>query len=68
MEVKWHHWMPLAGFSEDVAFARQLMATSPPLPLSHPVGVLVVSAMVTPVKSYQKWWEIQLAIHPIVGR
>ena len=40
----------------------------PPLsgfPLSHPVGVLLILA--TPVKSYLKWWEIQLAIHPIVG-
>ena len=34
-------------------------------PPSHPVGVLLVLA--TPVKNYLKWWEIQLAIHPIVG-
>ena len=34
-------------------------------PHSHPVGVLLVLA--TPVKNYLKWWEIQLAIHPMVG-
>ena len=44
-------------FSEDVAFARHFVATRPP---SHPIGVLVVLA--TPVKSYLKWREIQLAI------
>ena len=48
----------LAGFSEDVAFARHFVA-------SHPVGVLLILA--TPVKNYLKWREIQLAIHPIVG-
>ena len=32
---------------------------------SHPAGVLLILA--TPVKNYLKWWEIQLAIHPIVG-
>ena len=32
---------------------------------SHPPGVLLILA--TPVKNYLKWWEIQLAIHPIVG-
>ena len=32
----------------------------------HPVGVLLELA--TPIKNYLKWWEIQLAIHPIVGR
>ena len=52
----------LAGFSEDVAFARHF--THPPPP-SHPVGVLLV--LTTPVKNYLKRWEIQLAIHPIVG-
>ena len=46
-------------FSEDIAFARHFVATRPPPP-SHPVGVLVVLA--TPVKSYLKWREIQLAI------
>ena len=34
-------------------------------PPSHPVGVLLVLA--TPINNYLKWWEIQLAIHPIVG-
>ena len=32
---------------------------------SHPAGVLLI--LTTPVKNYLKWWEIQLAIHPIVG-
>ena len=54
----------LAGFSEDIAFARHFVATSPPPPF-HPIRVLLVLA--TPVKTYLKWWEIQLAIHPIVG-
>ena len=54
----------LAGFGEDVAFARYFVATHPPPP-SHPVGVLLTLAM--PVKHYLKWWEIQLAIHPILG-
>ena len=54
----------LAGFSEDGAFARHFVATRPPPP-SHPVGVLLILAM--PVKNYLKWWEIWLAIHPIVG-
>ena len=49
----------LAGFGEDVAFAHHFVATYPP---PHPVGVLLVLA--TPDL---KWWEIQLAIHPIVG-
>ena len=54
----------LAGFGEDVAFARHFVATHPPPP-SHPVGVLLVLA--TPVNNYLKWQEIQQAIHPIVG-
>ena len=49
----------LAGFSEDVAFARHFVASYPP------VGVLLILA--TPAKNYLKWQEIQLAIHPIVG-
>ena len=48
----------LAGFSEDIAFARHFVA-------SHPVGVLLILA--TSVKIYLKWQEIQLAVHPIVG-
>ena len=48
----------LAVFIEDVAFARNFVATRPPLP-SHPVGVLVV--LTTPVKNYLKWRA------PIVG-
>ena len=48
----------LAGFGEDVAFARHFVAT-------HPVAVLLILA--TSVKNYLKWREIQLAIHPIVG-
>ena len=44
-------------FSEDVAFACHFVATCPP---SHPIGVLMVLA--TPVKSYLKWQENQLAI------
>ena len=51
--------------SEDVAFARHFVDTCPP-PNSHPVGVLLVLAM--PLKVSLKWWEIQLVIHPIVGR
>ena len=39
----------LAGFGEDVAFARHFVATHP---LSHPVGVLLILAM--PVKNYLK--------------
>ena len=54
----------LVGFGEDVTFARHFVATHPPPP-SHPIGVLLV--LVTPVKNYLKWREIQLAIHPIVG-
>ena len=46
-------------FSEDVAFARHVVATCSPPP-SHPIGVLVVLAM--PVKSYLKCQENQLAI------
>ena len=61
--LKWHQWMPLSVFSEDIAFSRHLMATHLPS-LFHPVGVLLVLA--TPVKSYLKWWEINLAIHSIV--
>ena len=48
----------LVVFREDVAFSRHFMAT-------HPVGVLVI--LTTPVKSYLKWWAIQLAIHSTVG-
>ena len=54
----------LAGFSKDVAFAATLWLPTHH-PASHPVGVLLVLA--TPVKNYLKWWETQLAIHPIVG-
>ena len=39
-------------------------ASNPPPPF-HLVGVLVVFA--TPIKIYQKWQEVQLAIHSIVG-
>ena len=55
----------LAGFSEVVTFASQFMSTHPPPPF-HLIGVLLVLAM--PVKKYLKWWEIQLAMHLIVGR
>ena len=41
----------LAGFSEDVAFACHFIATHHPPP-SHPVGILVVLAML--VKNYLK--------------
>ena len=54
----------MAGFSEDVVFACHFVATSLPPP-SYPIGVLLVLA--TSVKNYLKWWEIQLAIRPIVG-
>ena len=54
----------LAGFSEDVAFARHFVATRP-LPTLPPCGVLLVLA--TPVKNYLKWWEILLAVYPLVG-
>ena len=58
----------LAGFGEDVPFARHFVATHPP-PLSHPVGVLLVLA--TPVKkskmagnsasySPNSWWVDRL--------
>ena len=53
-----------AGFSEDVAITYHFVVTRPPPP-SHPIGVLLVLAM--SVKNYLKWWEIQLAIYPIVG-
>ena len=54
----------LAGFSEDVAFARQFVDSHPPPP-SHPAGVLLILA--TPVKlstmagnsasySPNSWW------------
>ena len=52
--------MPFGVFSVDTAFAHHLVATCPP-----PIGVLVILA--TPVKSYLKWWAIQLAIYSMVG-
>ena len=52
----------LAGFGEDIDFARHFVAFQLPPTL---VGVLLILAM--PVKSYLKWREIQLAIHSIVG-
>ena len=54
----------LAGFSQDIAFARHFVAThpSPTLPpYRNATGIGYAS------KNYQKGWEIQLAIHPIVG-
>ena len=51
----------LAIFSEDVAVAHHFVATRPP----PPAGMLVV--LTTPVKTYLKWWAIQLAIHSTVG-
>ena len=51
----------LAG---DVAFACHFVTTHPPPP-SHSIRVLVV--LIMSVKIYLQWWEIQLAIHPIVG-
>ena len=48
--------MPLAVFSEDVAFARHFVAKA---------GMLVV--LTAPVKNYLKWRAIQLAIHSTVG-
>ena len=39
----------LAGFSQDVAFARRFVASHPP---SHPAGVLLILA--TPVKKLSK--------------
>ena len=54
----------LAGFSEDVALpATSWLPVRPPP--SHHIEVVLVLA--TPVKNLSKWWEIQLAIHPIVG-
>ena len=50
----------LAVFGVDVTFACDFVANVGVL-----VGVLVVLAM--PLKNYLKWWEIQLAIHSIVG-
>ena len=41
------------------------LSYSPPNPLSTSISVFVVLAM--PVRNYQKWWEIQLAIHSTVG-
>ena len=51
-------------FSKDIAFASHFMATRQ-LPPSYPVGVLL--ALATPVKNYQKWQAIQLAVHSTVG-
>ena len=56
----------LAGFSEDVVFARHFVATRLPRQPSHPVGVSANDIGYTS-KNYLKWQEIQLAIHPIVG-
>ena len=50
----------VAGFSEDVAFDRNFMATHPPQ-TSHPIGVLLVLMM--SVKNYLKQQEIQLDIN-----
>ena len=51
----------LAGFSQSVAFARYFVATHlpPTLPPYRSANGIV--------KNYLKWWEIQLAIHRIVG-
>ena len=49
----------LAVFSEDFAFARHFVAPHLPIP-SHSIVILMALAM--PVKSYLKWWAIQLAI------
>ena len=48
---KWHQWMHLAGFSEDITFAHHFVVTHPPPP-SYPVGVLLVFAI--PVKKLSK--------------
>ena len=53
----------LASFSEDVALAHHFVATRLPPP-SYPIGFLL--ALTMPEK-YVKWWEIQPAIHSIVG-
>ena len=50
--------------SEYVAFARHFVATRPPRtlpPCRSATGIGYAS------KKYLKWWEIQLAVHPIVG-
>ena len=49
----------LAVFREDVPFTCHFVASHHP-PLSHPVVVPMV--LVTPVKNYLKWQEIQLTI------
>ena len=54
----------LAGFSEDVAFAHHFEVTCPPPTL--PPYMSATSIGYTS-KNYLKWWEIQLAIHAIVG-
>ena len=53
------------GFSEDVAFAHHFVATRlhptfPPYRSATGIGYAS--------KNYLKWLEIQLAIHPVVGR
>ena len=54
----------LAGFGDDVAFARHFVATHPPPTLPPCRSATVISYA---SKNYLKWWEIQLAIHPLVG-
>ena len=49
----------LAGFSEDVAFARYFVAIHSPCRKATGIGYAS--------KNYLKWREIQLAILPIVG-
>ena len=55
---KWHQWTPSSCFQCCCSLKR--LPTHP-----HHIGVLGVLA--TAVKSYLKWWAIQLATHSIVG-
>ena len=55
--------MPFGCFGFDEGLVYQFMTPHHPLP-SYPIEVFVVLAM--PVKKYQQWWAIQLAIHLIV--
>ena len=52
--------MRLVVFSEDIEFAHHFVTSHLPLPYRSGIGYTS--------KSYLKWWVIQLAIHPIVGK
>ena len=61
---KWHQWMPFGWFkwrrSHCPPLCGYLPAPTLP-PCRSATGICYAS------KNYLNWWEIQLAIHPIVG-